>query len=121
MGFLTTVLIRNDALHTIMEHQQEFCDGIEQAIQAGEARTVSLGGHCNPVEVKATRHADAPSIYVHMGNTLSEMSKYSKETRWLMREHPVFFKEMLDYLEHEVRELKKAYKESKRSAPEPYP
>lgn len=121
MGFLTTVLIRNNALHEIVTHPTEFCDGIEQAIQAGEARTVSLGDYCNPVEVKATRHADAPSIYVHMGNTLSEMSQYSKETQRLMRERPDFFKEMLEYLEYEVRELKKAYKESKRSAPQSDP
>ena len=63
------------------------------------------------VIMQQSRHNDDHSIYVHMGNTVTEMNPYSPETKESMRRNPEFFKERLEYLRREVRELGRLYKE----------
>ena len=111
MGNLTTLTIYNDGIELIPKHAQKFADALLEASNTGtSAKTISVGNFCNLVKVHATRHADAHTAYVHMGNTVCEMSTYSFETRRLMKESPVFFEKMLKFMREQVRELSAEFK-----------
>lgn len=118
MGYLTTFTIYNDALDQIREHPDEFVEGILKGAHGGYhdryafiRGNFGVGNHCNCVEVQKPRHADDHTVYVHMGNTLCEMNEFSSDTERLMKQSPKFFKEMLDYMELQVKMLKRKAKE----------
>ncbi len=71
MGYLTPILIRNDALQTIIENPKKFVDGITNKMHEGG--TLSLGNHANPVEVFKTKHMDIPRVFIVNGNTMFEV------------------------------------------------
>jgi len=111
MGDLTTFTIYNDGIHLILEDSDSFCKKLYDAAGRREGRTFGHGPHRNLVKVQQPRHDNDSTIYVHMGNTVCEMSLYSKETEELMKESPDFFKKMLDYMEKEANELKTRFAE----------
>jgi len=106
MGNLTTITIYNDGIDQIPKHAQEFADALYRAAQStSDPQTIGVGNHANLVKVHPFRHADTKTAYVHMGNTVCEMSSWSKETRRLMREHPKFFEKLLDFMRCQVSDL----------------
>lgn len=116
MGFLTTITIRNDAVYEIEKHPIEFAKKVISAC-SGDMRGHSssdkefgLGSHCNMAICQQPKHADANTVFVHMGNTVCELSAYSSYTEHIMKNHPDFFDNMLDHLDHTVKELKKKRK-----------
>jgi hypothetical protein len=111
MGNLTTLTIYNDGIDLIPKHAQEFADALYAASQSltGPA-DIAVGNFCNLVRVQKPRHADETTTYVHMGNTLCEMSPWSKETKRIMRESPKFFEKMLVFMGAQVKELRAEFK-----------
>jgi hypothetical protein len=76
MGYLTPILIRNDALNTIQEHSEKFVEGIiNKMYEGGE---LPLGNHCNPVEVFQTQHMDIPRVFIVNSNTMFEVNSNLK-------------------------------------------
>lgn len=72
MGFNTTLVIMNDALH-IIEKDPEFGAKVAQAAQNfgcyGKKHVdISSGGHCNAATVVDCHHADQTSIILVGGN-----------------------------------------------------
>ena len=57
------------------------------------------------LKIHQPRHANDHTLYVHMGNTVCEMSSESRETEELMQAHPEFFRDMLDYMAEQSRRL----------------
>jgi hypothetical protein len=110
MGNLTTMTIYNDGIDQIPKHAQEFADALYAAAQSTDPQTIRVGNHWNLVKVHPFRHADTSTIYVHMGNTVCEMSGWSKETRRLMRESPAFFEKMLNFMRGVVENLSADFK-----------
>ena len=76
MGYLTTVLIRNDSFSTIREHSNEFVEGIYNKMHEGG--TLPLGNYCNPVEIFKTEHMDIPRVFIVNGNTMFEVKSNLK-------------------------------------------
>ena len=109
MGNLTTFTIYNDGVYLIKEDCKEFCEKLYNAALSDEASHFGHGNHANLVRVQKTRHADNNTVYVHMGNTVTEMSPFSKETKRLMHEFPNFFENMLIEMEYTVEELRKEF------------
>jgi len=107
MGNLTTLTIYNDGIDLIPKHAQEFADALYEVScgYSNNGATIGVGNFCNLVKVQPTRHADAHTVYVHMGNTVCEMSPWSRETRRMMREVPQFFEKMLDFMRAQVEDL----------------
>ena len=112
MGYLTTFTIFNDGIHLILEDSKDFCGKLyDAALSDGRITNISHGNHCNLVKVQKTRHADDTTLYVHMGNTLSEMSAYSKSAEELMRNNPESFTKMLRFMKTQVGDLEDMLKE----------
>lgn len=111
MGNLTTLTIYNDGIDLIPKHAQEFADALLEASRSMTGpQTIAVGNFCNLVKVQTPRHADSLTTYVHMGNTVCEMSPWSAETRRLMRERPEFFNKMLKFMRAEVQDLSAIFK-----------
>jgi hypothetical protein len=73
MGFNTTVIVMNDALHEIRE-DPEFGRKLSEAIAAfshrnPHLRDVSAGCHVNAAHVIETHHADGVAVVAVGGNT----------------------------------------------------
>lgn len=113
MGYLTTFTVYNDDCHLINEHPKQFAEAITKACSQYHENVYPLGNHCNLITAQGTRHADDHTIYVHMGNTLTEMNAYSSTTKELLEEHTKFYKELLNLLERQTKMLKKLMKEHK--------
>jgi len=113
MGFITILSIHNDGIASILEDSDELCRKIYEASIGGETTIIGHRCECNLVKVQQPRHMDDHTLYVHMGNTVSEMNPYSKDTENLMKNHPEFFEEMLGFMGNRVKELKSKYKEIK--------
>jgi hypothetical protein len=111
MGFLTTFTILNDGLDEILKNSDDFCQKLYYAALGGKTTDIAHGHHGNLVKVQRTRHADDNTLYVHMENSLYEMSASSMETEELMRNHPEFFRQMLNYMKRQVGGLEKQFKE----------
>lgn len=112
MGNLTTLTIYNDGLDQIREHPEQFAEKVYEAASSMTGPvTLRIGNHCNLVKVQKTRHADDSTIYVHMGNTVCEMSAYSNETLRIMTESPDFFEKMLKEMNQQTKILKKNLKQ----------
>jgi hypothetical protein len=112
MGNLTTLTIYNDGIDLIPQHAQEFADALYAVSRACPATpaTIGVGNFGNLVKVQPVRHADVHTAYVHMGNTVCEMSTWSRETARIMREHPQFFEKMLKFMRAQVKELSAEFK-----------
>lgn len=108
MGFLTPVLIRNDALDLIRnpKYVQEFCDDLFNACLEREQSTVSIAGFCNPVEVLGCKHADEPRLIVVNGNTMVELNPYR-----LPKRGSAFYMECAKFARKEAADFLKKYKE----------
>ena len=105
MGNLTTFTVYTDGISEILKGQEAFCKKLYDHALSGEPGTFGHGDHANLVKVQRLRHADDHTMYVHMGNTVTEMNPYSLETQELMQEHPEFFGEMLRYMKQQVSGL----------------
>lgn len=115
MGFNTIMMFRNDAYGDFEINPNETMENILKGMNnvPSEKHHYGVGSHANPMVVMKPRHMDDTMIYVHCGNTLVEMSTHNKETEDLMDNHPEFFKEMLDHMEHQVKRLKEISKNKK--------
>ena len=113
MGYLTTFTVYNDGCDEIPKNAQEFADQIYKACSNSKGKiTFPLGCHANLVTCQKTTHANDITIYVHAGNTVTEMNYFSQETINLMKNNPEFFKQMLREMIYHTRELKKEFKDA---------
>jgi hypothetical protein len=113
MGYLTTFTIYNDGVDLVKDHAQDFANKILKASRSSQAGDIAIGSFCNLVRVQKSRHADECTMYVHMGNCVTELNPYSQETKNLAERHPEFFKKLVKFAEQEVRELKALIKKTK--------
>lgn len=114
MGFNTVAFFSNDAADLFEKHPKETIDNLLDGMNGGRKSykgSYGVGNHANPMKVMKTRHADDSTVYVFMGNTLCEMQTYNEETENLMRNHPEFFKQMLNKMQQNATSLKKKFKE----------
>ena len=111
MGYLTTVTVYNDGLDLLKKHPQDFCEKLYNAACEQEQTDFGVGYFANFANVQRSRHADDHTIYVHMGNTVTEVNAYSQDFKNIVNHHPEFAKSLVNFLESELESLKKAVKE----------
>lgn len=112
MGYLTTITFKNDAYETFKKNPLELGSKICKALEGGYTRgvgenTFSLGSECNPVVIQKPRHADDNTVFVHIGNTVIEMNKWSQITKDLMVHNSKFFDCVLEEMKIQVKALTK--------------
>lgn len=112
MGYLTTITFRNDYGDTLRANAEKVVEEIYRAMMRHEPSDISIANCGNPMEAQGTRHADDHTIYVHMGNCVTEMNPYSKETKKIIKQNPDFAKRLIAFMAEETKELKKLLKES---------
>lgn len=113
MGFLTTFTVYNDNCDEITKNPKQFAKEIYNA--CCNSNTTYRSNVFNGVVIpQKTRHADDHTIYVHAGNTVCEINSYSDITKDIMKNSPVFFKEVLNIMELNLYELKKQFEEIKK-------
>ena len=105
MGYLTTITIDNDDLGTIVKNSKEFCEKLEERACSMRPGNIKLKDVNVEAKVHKTKSRNDSTIYVHSGGTVKEITSYSEEAEDLMKNHPVFFKEILDYMKNEVEGL----------------
>lgn len=76
MGYLTTFTVYNDSAGEFLkeENREHVCNVLYQAclgVQLDKGiNWDSLGNHCNAFILQKPRHANDPTIYFHLGNTV---------------------------------------------------
>jgi hypothetical protein len=118
MGYLTTFTIYNDGVDQIEINPEKFVTKLRMGCHGGltrdnDSQSFGHGYHANLVKVQKPRHADDPTCYVHMGNTVVEINPYSKDTLKIIQDNPEYFENILKYMEQNIKELKKMKKEQK--------
>lgn len=113
MGYLTTITFYNDGLHLIKDHPEDFANKVYSAAIRGRTQDFGLGSFANFAKVQRGRHADDHTTYVHMGNCVTEVNPYSDEFKDLIKHHPQFAEDLVEFLETEVENLKRRLKEAK--------
>lgn len=114
MGYLTTISVYNDSIHNLKdlspEDAKDFCNEIYSAIcqtAAGAKVTVRLKNHMNFMTVFPSRHADDHTIYVNMGNCLTEIQPWADQFKGRIELYRTFYEKIYKFLKLETRQLKK--------------
>jgi hypothetical protein len=114
MGYLTTINLYNDSVHSLKdltpEEAKQFCNKVYAAVcesSIGNPVTVSLKGHVNFMTVFPSRHADDHTIYVNMGNCLTEVIPWSDKFKEQAEKHKSFYEHIYNFLKSETSQLKK--------------
>lgn len=106
MGYLTTFTVYNDCCHKIKDDPEGFATAIYDNCSNFKGEKYIIAGRCNVIGQK-TRHADEHTIYVHMGNTVSEVNPYSEDFKQMAEKCPEFADKLVRFLEMELKDLKK--------------
>jgi hypothetical protein len=110
MGFLTTLTISNDGLHTIVEDPKGFCDKLYALAAGGKSGYIDGSmGYSRFAAVQKPLHADMRTIYVQHGGAVYEMDTWSSQARKMLEENPKYFNEILKYMSENLRELQQMY------------
>ena len=115
MGNLTTFTVYNDFAHLIKKDPKQFGEKVYGHICEMETGDVSLeiGNCCATVAIgQKSRHADDHTIYVHMGNCVTEVNPYSRSFQELVNKSPQFVDKLRTFIEAELKEMKK-FKQTK--------
>lgn len=112
MGYLTTITIHNDALHSFEKNPQKFgqaiLDGIHQANDNRVETAIGFEGYCNYINIQPSRHADDETVYVHTGNTVFNLNPYNKDFQILAARNKDIAKSFIQRAQRLVTAAKKA-------------
>ena len=114
MGYNTTILVLNDGLMDITRFPEEFVRGVQAHIGLGTEGDVRVGSHANAAHVMRTEHADVPRLYFTRGNSIIELSEYSRSTMEYIN-GPDYLRNFvinaIRQAESQLRDLKKVIRE----------
>jgi hypothetical protein len=108
MGYLTTFTIYNDDANGITKDPTQFADKIDSLIGTRQFEEFHTTTGVNGF-VQQSRHADEKTIYVNAGNCVTEVNPYSKSFKELIKKNPDFARELVEFVEAEVVNLKKVF------------
>lgn len=81
MGYITTFSIYNDHVDLVKKHSEEFAKIIYEGSLGVHTRNgvnssqVGLGNHCNLITIQSPRHANNSAVFVHYGNSVSNIDE----------------------------------------------
>jgi hypothetical protein len=106
MGFLTTIMFRNDSWNIIRDNPRKVVENILDAMQNHEARHYGIDYDCNLMESVGASHADVNRLFLQWGNSLCEIGRnnLSIDTRKKMLK---VIKKMISDEEREIKRVEK--------------
>ena len=113
MGYLTEVVVMNDALDEFQRDPKLFAEtifeGINMANRENKQVSMPFGSYCNYISVEPSRHADHEVLLLHAGNMVIAMGS---EQDWqdLCKRNPKLAKEWLGKAKRIVRDAQKVLK-----------
>lgn len=112
MGFITQVILHNDALHCFEDYPKEFAEAVLAAVNTAyhENKQVSVPfkGYCNYIAVETPRHADHSCLFLASGNGFIALGErdwrdLGERNPTLAREYLRLSKTLLKRAEEELR------------------
>jgi hypothetical protein len=117
MGYLTQIVIHNDALHAFEKNPEAFgkaiFEGINKANRERKQVSVPFEGYCNYIDVEPSRHADHDVLFLASGNGMIAVGEYEKDWQDLVERRPDLAKGYLDHVRRLLKGATKALKNSK--------
>lgn len=99
MGYLTTIVIHNDAMGAFQKDPVKFGDailkGINKANETHKEATIGFNGYCNYIAVHPSRHADDETVYLHSGNTVFQINEGCEDFKELALRKPLLTKNLI--------------------------
>ena len=115
MGFLTTLMIRNDTMEAIRQDPEGFSkkllEVIDEAYASQEPIDLSFKNYCNMATVHPSSHADVSQLYLHTGNGLINICPYSNDFKHMLSKNTNFLKRSIQIAQNLITEAKKQIKE----------
>lgn len=106
MGFNTTVFILNDQLSSIERDPGRFVRDISRGLNDGDDHALGQ------TTVMHSEHADVPRLYYTCGNTIVELSAYSKRTKEIY-ERASYTRDWVDSAIAEAKQMIERLEEAK--------
>jgi hypothetical protein len=114
MGYLTPVILLNDAMHEFREDPKLFgeaiLDGVDKANRENGQVSVGFKGYCNYINVERSRHADHHALFLSMGNCVTVVGAYEKDWEDLIERNPELAGRMVKEAESILKFAKKQMK-----------
>ena len=116
MGYLTEVVVMNDALHAFEKDPKGFGEAILEGIRRANCnyRQASVPFECyaNYISVEPSRHADHEVLFLHAGNCLTVMGAYEKDFKELTQQSPEYAKALIKKAKKIIKEAEQSLKEA---------
>lgn len=110
MGYLTTITFRNDSYSEFQNHPKKLVEEILKALSGIQITRgfdyFSIGSDANPVILQKPRHADDTTLYIHAGNTITDignLTEYTDRNKWAIDQSII-------EMEYQLKRLKKLKK-----------
>ncbi len=117
MGYLTQIVIHNDALHAFEKNPEAFgkaiFEGINNANRERKQVSVPFNSYCNYIDVEPSRHADHVVLFLASGNGMIAVGEYEKDWQDLVKRNPDLAKDYLDHVRRLLKGATKALKDLK--------
>lgn len=99
MGYLTTIVIHNDALHEFEKDPKKFGEAVFECIRkanrSGKMEDIGFNGYCNYISAHPSRHADDETVYLHSGNTSFNLNPWNNDFKNLIKDNPNLLKSLI--------------------------
>jgi hypothetical protein len=99
MGFITVVVLHNDAMGEFEKNPTKFgeaiLDGVKRAQLSHREESVPIGSYANYIHVHPSRHADDHTLFLNKGNSVTNLNAYDLDFRDLVKRLPEVAEEFL--------------------------
>ena len=121
MGFITPVILMNDAIHEFEKDPAAFgqaiLDGIDKANWENGQVSVPFKSYANYISVEKSRHADHHVLFLSMGNCVNVIGPYEQDWEQMLDRNPEFAEKLIEEAESIIKFTKKKMKNKKIDAP----
>lgn len=103
MGFLTTVTIRNDRLHEYEQDPKQLGLDILKGMEQAQLN-YRTNKQCSRIIVQPSFHADNHQIFLHWGNSVTNVTAYGNDLKHIYQTSPDIAEELVKKLNSMARE-----------------
>jgi hypothetical protein len=92
-------------------------NGISQANYSRQDTPVPFDNHANYIHVQPSRHADDETVYLHSGNSVTNINYYSPDFENLVQRNPEWAIEIVDRAMQHLKDVKAQIKKNQINTP----